>query len=130
MLWPGAPDVGKRLAGAQSRYAVRRLAASIRGMGSALRAASCRGDLRAQCCADISAGNSSKPNTSIDSQGARGVSERLRGKRCMITAAAAGIGRPTALAPVREGGQGLATHNDSAALASLASHNRASLTEP
>ncbi len=53
------------------------------------------------------------------------MSERLRGKRCMITAAGAGIGRATALAYVREGAEVLATDIDAAALDSLAADHRA-----
>jgi 2-dehydro-3-deoxy-L-fuconate 4-dehydrogenase len=45
---------------------------------------------------------------------------RLAHKRCVITAAAAGIGRAAALAFAREGAQVLATDIDAAALASLA----------
>ena len=46
--------------------------------------------------------------------------ERLRGKRALITAAANGIGRETALVFVREGAQVLATDIDAESLKSLA----------
>ncbi len=48
------------------------------------------------------------------------MSGRLAGKRCLITAAGAGIGRESALAFAREGAQVLATDLDEAALAALA----------
>lgn len=47
------------------------------------------------------------------------MSGRLQGKRCLITAAGAGIGRASALACAREGAQVLATDIDAQALASL-----------
>ncbi len=53
------------------------------------------------------------------------MSARLSGKRCLITAAGAGIGRESALACAREGAQVLATDIDAAALASLAAENSA-----
>lgn len=53
------------------------------------------------------------------------MSARLSGKRCLITAAGAGIGRESALACAREGAQVLATDIDAAALASLAAENTA-----
>ena len=53
-------------------------------------------------------------------QGAIGMSDkRLRGKKALITAAASGIGRETALAFAREGAKVLATDIDAAGLASL-----------
>jgi 2-keto-3-deoxy-L-fuconate dehydrogenase len=51
------------------------------------------------------------------------MSARLDGKRCLLTAAGAGIGRATALAFAREGAQVLATDIDAAALRSLAEEN-------
>ncbi|MGN6788807.1 MAG: SDR family oxidoreductase [Rhodanobacteraceae bacterium] len=51
------------------------------------------------------------------------MSARLAGKRCLVTAAGAGIGRATALAFAREGADVLATDIDAAALQSLASEN-------
>ncbi|HEU0276286.1 MAG TPA: SDR family oxidoreductase [Rhodanobacteraceae bacterium] len=45
---------------------------------------------------------------------------RLAGKRCLVTAAGAGIGRATAIAFAREGGEVLATDIDAAALDALA----------
>ena len=51
------------------------------------------------------------------------MSGRLRGKRCLITAAA-GIGRATALAYAREGAEVLATDIDAAALDSLVADHR------
>ncbi|MBU6417987.1 MAG: SDR family oxidoreductase [Xanthomonadaceae bacterium] len=53
------------------------------------------------------------------------MSARLEGKRCLLTAAGAGIGRATALAFAREGAQVLATDVDAAALQSLAAENGA-----
>lgn len=53
------------------------------------------------------------------------MSARLSGKRCLITAAGAGIGRESALACAREGARVLATDIDAAALASLAAENTA-----
>lgn len=47
------------------------------------------------------------------------MSDRLTGKRCLLTAAAAGIGRATALAFAREGAQVLATDIDEAGLHAL-----------
>ncbi|HZF76301.1 MAG TPA: SDR family oxidoreductase [Acetobacteraceae bacterium] len=44
---------------------------------------------------------------------------RLQGKRCLITAAAQGIGRASALAFAREGAQVIATDRDAAKLAAL-----------
>lgn len=46
--------------------------------------------------------------------------DRLKGKTCVLTAAAAGIGRATALAFAREGAQVIATDIDAAGLAALA----------
>jgi 2-keto-3-deoxy-L-fuconate dehydrogenase len=51
------------------------------------------------------------------------MSSRLEGKRCLITAAGAGIGRETALAFAREGAVVLATDIDARALESLAPQN-------
>jgi len=48
------------------------------------------------------------------------VSRRLAGKRCLVTAAAAGIGRETAMAFAREGATVIATDIDAAGLATLA----------
>ena len=48
------------------------------------------------------------------------MSGRLDGKRCLITAAAAGIGRETVIAFAREGAEVIATDIDEAALAALA----------
>jgi 2-keto-3-deoxy-L-fuconate dehydrogenase len=48
---------------------------------------------------------------------------RLQGKRCLITAAGAGIGRESALACAREGAQVLATDIDAAALATLSAEH-------
>jgi len=53
------------------------------------------------------------------------MSARLGGKRCLLTAAGAGIGRATALAFAREGADVLATDVDAAALHSLASESSA-----
>lgn len=50
---------------------------------------------------------------------------RLKGKRCLITAAGAGIGRASALACAREGASVIATDIDGAALAALAAENAA-----
>ncbi len=52
------------------------------------------------------------------------MSDRLRAKQCLITAAGAGIGRATALAYAREGAVVLATDIDATALDSLASEHR------
>lgn len=51
------------------------------------------------------------------------MSARLAGKRCLVTAAGAGIGRAAALAFAREGADVLATDIDASALQSLASEN-------
>ena len=51
------------------------------------------------------------------------MSARLEGKRCLVTAAGAGIGRATALAFAREGAEVLATDIDASALRSLAAEN-------
>ncbi|MDE2226318.1 MAG: SDR family NAD(P)-dependent oxidoreductase, partial [Xanthomonadaceae bacterium] len=51
------------------------------------------------------------------------MSARLEGKRCLLTAAGAGIGRATALAFAREGAQVLATDIDATALQSLRAEN-------
>jgi len=48
------------------------------------------------------------------------MSERLKGKRAFVTAAAAGIGRASAIAFAREGAEVFATDIDEAGLASLA----------
>jgi 2-keto-3-deoxy-L-fuconate dehydrogenase len=53
------------------------------------------------------------------------MSARLAGKRCLVTAAGAGIGRAAALAFAREGADVLATDIDASALQSLASENNA-----
>jgi len=53
------------------------------------------------------------------------MSARLGGKRCLLTAAGAGIGRATALAFAREGADVLATDIDASALQSLASESSA-----
>lgn len=53
------------------------------------------------------------------------MSARLDGKRCLLTAAGAGIGRATALAFAREGAQVLATDIDATALQSLRAENSA-----
>ena len=53
------------------------------------------------------------------------MSMRLAGKRCLVTAAGAGIGRAAALAFAREGADVLATDIDASALKSLASENNA-----
>ncbi len=53
------------------------------------------------------------------------MSGRLAGKRCLVTAAGAGIGRATALAFAREGADVLATDIDAAALRSLAKEDKA-----
>ena len=53
------------------------------------------------------------------------MSARLEGKRCLVTAAGAGIGRAAALAFAREGGEVLATDIDASALRSLAAKNNA-----
>ena len=50
---------------------------------------------------------------------------RLKGKRCLITAAGAGIGRASALACAREGASVIATDIDAAALAALVAENAA-----
>jgi 2-keto-3-deoxy-L-fuconate dehydrogenase len=47
------------------------------------------------------------------------MAQRLAGKRCLVTAAGAGIGRATALAFAREGAHVLAADIDAAALATL-----------
>jgi 2-keto-3-deoxy-L-fuconate dehydrogenase len=51
------------------------------------------------------------------------MSMRLAGKRCLVTAAGAGIGRAAALAFAREGANVLATDIDASALQSLASED-------
>jgi 2-keto-3-deoxy-L-fuconate dehydrogenase len=51
------------------------------------------------------------------------MSNRLDGKRCLITAAGAGIGRESALAFAREGASVLATDIDARALESLTQEN-------
>jgi len=51
------------------------------------------------------------------------MSRRLEGKRCLITAAGAGIGRESALAFAREGAAVLATDIDAAALEALTQEN-------
>lgn len=51
---------------------------------------------------------------------ARPTTARLNGKRVLITGAGAGIGRDSAIACAREGGQVLATDLDATALAALA----------
>lgn len=53
------------------------------------------------------------------------MSGRLAGKRCLVTAAGAGIGRATALAFAREGADVLATDIDAAALRSPAKEDKA-----
>ncbi|HKZ09501.1 MAG TPA: SDR family oxidoreductase [Rhodanobacteraceae bacterium] len=53
------------------------------------------------------------------------MSARLEGKRCLVTAAGAGIGRAAALAFAREGGDVLATDIDASALRPLAAKNNA-----
>lgn len=53
------------------------------------------------------------------------MSARLEGKRCLLTAAGAGIGRASALAFAREGADVLATDIDATALQSLANENSA-----
>ncbi|HKT41045.1 MAG TPA: SDR family oxidoreductase [Rhodanobacteraceae bacterium] len=53
------------------------------------------------------------------------MSGRLDGKRCLVTAAGAGIGRATALAFAREGAQVLAADIDTEALQSLRTENGA-----
>ncbi|MCG6206889.1 SDR family oxidoreductase [Rhodopseudomonas sp. HC1] len=50
------------------------------------------------------------------------MSDRLTGKRAFVTAAAAGIGRASAIAFAREGAEVFATDIDEAGLASLADH--------
>jgi len=53
------------------------------------------------------------------------VSGRLAGKRCLVTAAGAGIGRASALAFAREGAEVLATDIDASALQTLKAENDA-----
>ena len=53
---------------------------------------------------------------------------RLAGKRCLITAAGAGIGRASALAFAREGAEVIATDIDHTALASLSAEGASVLT--
>lgn len=55
------------------------------------------------------------------------MSGRLHGKRCLITAAGAGIGRESALACAREGARVLATDIDAQALASLSAEAGSSI---
>lgn len=55
------------------------------------------------------------------------MSGRLQGKRCLITAAGAGIGRESALACAREGARVLATDIDAQALASLSAEAGSSI---
>lgn len=55
------------------------------------------------------------------------MSTRLGGKRCLVTAAGAGIGRATALAFAREGAEVLATDIDATALETLRAENSAVL---
>ncbi|AKK69278.1 SDR family oxidoreductase [Xanthomonas translucens] len=57
------------------------------------------------------------------------MSGRLQGKRCLITAAGAGIGRESALACARAGAQVLATDIDAAALQALAADSAAIVTQ-
>ncbi|MBB3803460.1 2-keto-3-deoxy-L-fuconate dehydrogenase [Xanthomonas arboricola] len=54
---------------------------------------------------------------------------RLHGKRCLITAAGAGIGRESALACARAGAQVIATDIDAAALQALAAESDAITTQ-
>ncbi|TQU82002.1 SDR family NAD(P)-dependent oxidoreductase, partial [Xanthomonas perforans] len=54
---------------------------------------------------------------------------RLQGKRCLITAAGAGIGRESALACARAGAQVIATDIDAAALQALAAESDAITTQ-
>jgi 2-keto-3-deoxy-L-fuconate dehydrogenase len=56
------------------------------------------------------------------------VTSRLADKRCLITAAGAGIGRASALAFAREGAEVIATDIDHAALISLAAESISVLT--
>ena len=56
------------------------------------------------------------------------MSGRLHGKRAFVTAAAAGIGRASALAFAREGAHVIATDIDAAGLASLAKEHAAITT--
>jgi 2-dehydro-3-deoxy-L-fuconate 4-dehydrogenase len=58
------------------------------------------------------------------------MSARLAGKRCLVTAAGAGIGRSTALAFAREGADVLATDIDAPALRALETENPAIRTAP
>lgn len=53
------------------------------------------------------------------------MNPRLEGKRCLVTAAGAGIGRATALAFAREGADVLATDIDASTLQSLVAENDA-----
>ncbi len=53
------------------------------------------------------------------------MSGRLAGKRCLVTAAGAGIGRASALAFAREGAEVLATDIDASALQTLKAENDA-----
>ena len=55
---------------------------------------------------------------------------RLANKRCLVTAAGAGIGRASALAFAREGAEVLATDIDAATLISLAAESRSLVTAP
>jgi 2-keto-3-deoxy-L-fuconate dehydrogenase len=57
------------------------------------------------------------------------MSNRLQGKRALVTAAGAGIGRASALAFAREGAEVLATDIDAAALASLTQEHPAIATQ-
>ena len=50
------------------------------------------------------------------------MSDRLKGKRAFVTAAAAGIGRACAIAFAREGASVIATDLDEKGLGDLASH--------
>jgi 2-keto-3-deoxy-L-fuconate dehydrogenase len=56
------------------------------------------------------------------------MTARLAGKRCLITAAGAGIGRASALAFAREGAEVVATDIDRTALTSLSAENTSVLT--
>ena len=58
------------------------------------------------------------------------MSGRLTGKRCLITAAGAGIGRASALAFAREGAEVLATDIDADALQSLAKEHAETIPIP
>ena len=60
-----------------------------------------------------------KPGNDVEAEGETPMTDRLKGKRALVTAAAAGIGRACALAFAREGAYVIATDIDENGLATL-----------